>query len=49
VAAPIDALAPRIVEEAADDVESRARRRGRRGGRRRSAEGEPAAEEPLAG
>jgi ribonuclease G len=48
VAAPIDAT-PRTVEEDADDVESRPRRRGRRGGRRRSAEAEPAAEEPLAG
>jgi ribonuclease G len=48
VAAPIDAL-PRAVEEEDDDVESRPRRRGRRGGRRRSADTEPAAEEPLAG
>jgi ribonuclease G len=48
VASPIDALPP-SVEETADDVESRPRRRGRRGGRRRSAETEPAAEDPIAG
>jgi ribonuclease G len=48
VAAPIDAPEP-ATEEDDDDVESRPRRRGRRGGRRRSAETEPAAEEPLAG
>jgi ribonuclease G len=48
VAAPIDAL-PRAAEEDGDDVESRPRRRGRRGGRRRSADTEQAAEEPLAG
>jgi len=48
VASPIDAP-PRPAEETADDVESRPRRRGRRGGRRRSAETEPAAEGPLAG
>jgi ribonuclease G len=48
VASPIDVPAP-AAEEDGDDVESRPRRRGRRGGRRRSAETEPAAEEPLAG
>jgi ribonuclease G len=48
VASPIDAPT-QPAEEAPDDVESRPRRRGRRGGRRRSAETEPAAEGPLAG
>jgi ribonuclease G len=48
VASPIDAP-PRPAEEGADELESRPRRRGRRGGRRRSAETEPAAEGPLAG
>jgi ribonuclease G len=43
VAVPIDAPSPPA--EVEDDVESRPRRRGRRGGRRRSAE----TEEPLAG
>ncbi len=48
VATPIDAG---VLGAAAspDGVESRPRRRGRRGGRRRSADTEQAAEEPLAG
>jgi ribonuclease G len=46
VAVPIDAPSPPPAPaEDEDDVESRPRRRGRRGGRRRSAE----TEEPLAG
>ena len=46
VAVPIDAIdAPPQAAAVEDDVESRPRRRGRRGGRRRSAE----TEEPLAG
>src|SRR3984893_4994019 len=48
VAAPIDAL-PRAAEEDGDDVESRPRRRGRRGGGRRSAHPGEAAEGRGAG
>ena len=46
-AVPVDESVLAAVD-GADDVDSRPRRRGRRGGRRRSAESEPAAEE-LAG